>query len=153
MLVNPSDTCEQRKHSRMNNIKCEECHVGETERSQKPGFKEHRRPSSITSEVAKRICVNHPHHFMELENTEILTTEYKWFERGVKEAIYIRALNPSLNREEGRDNLPLVLDNIIKKRVKSGRGKGGGDVGVWGGGSYLCQSSHTPPTTSGGKQY
>ena len=32
---------------------------------------------------------------MRLENTEVLTTEPRWFERGVKEAIYYRALNPA----------------------------------------------------------
>ena len=60
-------------------------------------------------------------HTVELDNTEILTTEPRWFERGVKEAIYIRALNPSLNRDGGRYNLPPVWDNIIKKRVKAER--------------------------------
>ena len=47
----------------------------------------------------------------------------------MKEAIYIRALNPSLNRDGGRYNLPPVWDNIIKKRVKADRprsGRGGG---------------------------
>ena len=43
-----------------------------------------------------------------MDNTEVLTTEPRWFERGVKEAIYIRALNPSLNRDGGRYNLPPV---------------------------------------------
>ena len=68
----------------------------------------------------------HPEHSVELENTEILVTESRCFERGVKEAIYIRALNPSLNRDGGRYNLPPVWDNIIKKRVKAdGQGEGG----------------------------
>ena len=57
---------------------------------------------------------------------EVLTTEPRWFERGVKEAIYIRALNPSLNRDGGRYNLPPVWDNIIKKRVKADRPRRGG---------------------------
>ena len=67
---------------------------------------------------------------MKLDNTEILTTEPRWFERGVKEAFYIRALNPSLNRDGGRYNPPPVWDNIVKKRVKAERpkrGKGGGE--------------------------
>ena len=66
---------------------------------------------------------------MELENTEILTTESRWFERGVKEAISIRALNPSLDRDGGRYNFPPVWDNIIKKRVKADRPRRGGGVG------------------------
>ena len=92
-------------------IKCEEydaVYVGKTERSLKARFSEHRRPSSTTSEVSKHIHVDHPQHSVELDNTEVLTTEPRWFERGVKEAIYIRALNPSLNRDGGRYNLPLV---------------------------------------------
>ena len=105
-------------------IKCEECeatYVGETERFLKSRFNEHRRPSSITSEVAKHIQTDRPEHAVELDNTEILTTEPRWFERGVKEAIFIRALNPSLNRDGGRYNLPPVWDNIIRKRMKAER--------------------------------
>ena len=48
--------------------------------------------------IAKHIHIDHPQHSVELENTEVLTTEPRWIERGVKETIYIRALNPSLNR-------------------------------------------------------
>ena len=110
-------------------IKCEECdavYVGETERSLKARFSEHRRPSLTTSEVSKHIQVDHPQHSVKLDNTEVLTTEPRWFERGVKEAIYIRALNPSLNRDGGRYNLPPVWDNIIKKRVKADRLRRGG---------------------------
>ena len=109
-------------------IKCEECevtYISQTERSLKSRLNKHRRPSSITSEVSKHIHIEHPEHSVELENTEILTTESRWFERGVKEAIYIRALNPSLNRDGGRYNLPPVWD-IIKKRVKTDRPSRGG---------------------------
>ena len=60
-----------------------------------------------------------------LENTEILTTESRWFDRGVKGAIYIRALNQSLNRDGGRYNLPPVWD-IIEKQVRADRPRRGG---------------------------
>ena len=105
-------------------IKCEEwdvVYVGETERSLKARFSEHPRPSSRTSEVSKHIHVDHPQHSIELKNTEVLPTESRWFERGVKEAICIRALNPSLNRDGGRYNLPPVWENIIKKKLKADR--------------------------------
>ena len=52
-----------------------------------------------------------------MENTKILEVEHKWFERGVKEAIHIRALKPSLNRDGGRYNLPPIWNNIIKERL------------------------------------
>ena len=77
---------------------------------------------------------------MELENTEILTTESRWFERGVKEAISIRALNPSLDRDGGRNNFPPVWDNILKKRVKADRPRRGGG----GGGHRFCHHTHLP---------
>ena len=113
-------------------ISCEECdatYVGETERSLKARFGEHRRPSSTTSEVSKHIHTDNPNHNITLENTKILSVEHKGFERGVKKAIYIRAMNPSLNRDGERYNLPPVWNNIIKKRLTdngAGTTKGGG---------------------------
>ena len=111
-------------------VKSDATYVGKTERLLKARFSEHRRPSSTTSEVEKHIHTDQPEHTVELDNTEILTTEPRWFERGVKEAIYIRALNPSLNRNGGRYNLPPVWDNIIQKRVKAERRRRGGLVTI-----------------------
>ena len=126
-------------------IKCEECetmYVGETERPLKARFSEHRRPSSTTSEVSKHIHVDHPQHSMVLENTEVLTTEPRWFERGVKEAICIRALNPNLNRDGGTYNLPPVWDNM-KKKVKADRPRSRGTLS--------SPSRTTSPPTSPGR--
>ena len=77
----------------------------------------------------RAIHTDNPNHNITLENTKILSVEHKWFERGVKEAIYIRAMNPSLNRDGGRYNLPLVWNNIIKERLTdngAGTTNGGG---------------------------
>ena len=130
LLVKPKDpVSKENVVGPVYKIKCEKCeamYVGETERSLKARFSEHRRPSSSNSEVAKHIHVEQPDHSVELDHTDILTTESRWFERGVKEAIYIRALNPSLNRDGGRYNLPPVWDNIIQKRVAADRPKRGG---------------------------
>ena len=121
LLVKPKDPASKENVvGPVHKIKWEECDgvfVGETERSLKVRFSEHRRPSSTTWEVSKHIHVDHPQHSMELENTEVFTTEPRWFERGAKEAISIRALNPNLNRDGGRYNLPPVWD-IINKKVK-----------------------------------
>ena len=119
-------------------IKCEECeatYVVEKERSLKLRCNEHWKLRSTPSEVAKHIDLEQPEHSVELENTEILTTESRWLERGVNEAICIRAVNPSLNRDSGRYNLPPVWDNIIKERVKADkprrrRRRGGGLVSI-----------------------
>ena len=127
-------------------IRCEECettYVGETERFLKSRFNKRRRPSSTTSHVAKHTHLEQPEHSVELKNTESLTTESSWFERGVKEAIYIRALNPSLNRDGRRCNLPPAWENIIKK--SEGRQA---EEGV----ALLPSSRTTPPTISAGQQ-
>ncbi|KAI8483232.1 hypothetical protein Bbelb_391140 [Branchiostoma belcheri] len=80
---------------------CRETYIGETERSLKTRFLEHRRPSSVASEVSQHIHIESPGHTVDLEGVRILDTEQDYFKRGIKEAIYIRALQPSLNRDGG----------------------------------------------------
>ena len=117
LLVHPKDPAEKDKvDGPVYKISCEECkatYIGETECSLKARFGEHRRPSSTTSEVSKHIHMDNPNRNITLENTNILLVEHKWFVKGAKEAIYIRALHPFLNRDGGRYNLPLVWNNII----------------------------------------
>ena len=98
---------------------CEADYVGKTERSLKARFDEHRRPSSSTSEVSWHIHNGCKGHTVHMEEAKILTVEPKWFERGVKEAIYIWALHPSLNRDGGRYNLPPVYNNMITRHVNT----------------------------------
>ena len=77
--------------------KCDASYIGETERSLKTRFQEHRRPSTVTSEVSRHIHADHPEHDVSLEEAKVLTVEARWFERGVKEAVFIRQHRPSLN--------------------------------------------------------
>ena len=97
---------------------CTEVYIGETERSLKTRFLEHRRPSSTTSEVSQHIHIESPGHHVDLEKVQILDREPRYFERGVKEAIYIRVNQPSLNRDGGRYKLPKVYDPILMSRVR-----------------------------------
>ena len=100
-------------------IKCEECvgeYSSETERSLKSRFSEHQQPNSTTSEVSKHIHVDHPQHFVELENNEVITTEPRWFERRVKEAIYIRALKPKPHQRWREVQFTTSMGLIIKKK-------------------------------------
>ena len=128
MLFRPKDPIDKEKVvGPVYMIPCDSCdakYVGETERSLKARFSEHRRPSSATSEVSKHIHQDNPDDGVAMDKTEILAVEPKWFERGVKEAIYIRATQPSLNRDGGRYNLSPVWTNILKKHVKGTRTKG-----------------------------
>ncbi|KAI8512320.1 hypothetical protein Bbelb_089590 [Branchiostoma belcheri] len=48
-----------------------------------------------------------------LDKVRILDTEQDYFVRGVKEAVYIRAHQPSLNRDGGRYRLPATFDALL----------------------------------------
>ncbi|KAI8497357.1 hypothetical protein Bbelb_246630 [Branchiostoma belcheri] len=99
---------------------CKETYIGETERSLKARFLEHKRPSSTTSEVSQHIHIESPGHSVSLDKVKILDTEPEFFARGIKEAIYIRALQPSLNRDGGRHRLSATYDPLLtESRVLS----------------------------------
>ena len=76
--------------------KCKECYIGERERSLKTSFLEHKRPSSTSLEGSNHIHMESPSHHIDLDEVKILDREPCWFERGVKEAIYIKVKNPTL---------------------------------------------------------
>ena len=76
-------------------------------------------PSSSTSEVSRHVHTTEPGHSIDIANAEILEVEPRWFERGVKEAIHIRTLCPSLNKDRGRYNLSPIWTSLLRNR---GRG-------------------------------
>ncbi|KAI8496080.1 hypothetical protein Bbelb_259220 [Branchiostoma belcheri] len=96
---------------------CRETYIGETERSLKTRFLEHRRPGSVASEVSQHIHIESPGHTVDLEGVRILDTEQDYFKRDIKEAIYIRALQPSLNRDGGRYRLQTTFDPLLTSHV------------------------------------
>ena len=53
-------------------------------------------------------------HKLDPEETKILEQESRYFQRGVREAIFIRARAPSLNRDGGRHHLPHIYDTLVK---------------------------------------
>ncbi|KAI8486040.1 hypothetical protein Bbelb_361400 [Branchiostoma belcheri] len=75
---------------------CRKTYIGETER--------------ITSQ---HIHIESPGHTVTLDKVRILDTEQDYFVRGVKEAVYIRAHQPSLNRDGGRYRLPATFDALL----------------------------------------
>ena len=58
-------------------------------------------------------CQNLSGHEINLDEVKILDRESSWYEQGVKEAVYIRALRPSLNRDGGRFQLPHIWDPLL----------------------------------------
>ena len=49
--------------------------------------------------------------------TLILDREPRWFERRVKEGIYIKVNKPTLNKDGGRYKLPGVYESILRSSV------------------------------------
>ena len=47
----------------------------------------------------------------------VLCTEENWFKRGVKEAVAIRKIRPSLNKDLGRHHLSSIYDKFIRSSV------------------------------------
>ena len=98
---------------------CPDSYIGETERTLRARFQEHCRPSSANSEISRHIHKDSPGHNVDINNAKILEREPRWFERGVKEAIHIRAKVPSLNKDGGRHQLPHIWDRLISKQLGS----------------------------------
>ena len=103
---------------------CEESgsYVGETERTAESRLKEHfstavlSGTSTLKSAVMAHARERH-HHFRPEDLTILSSGNTNWHERGVKEAVYIRGLQPSINRDQGRHQLPSHFDSLIKKAV------------------------------------
>jgi len=94
---------------------CQEHYIGETGQPLKNRMSQHRRASSSGNDSAVYTHLKASGHQFELEDVVILDREQRWYERGVKEAIWVRAEQPSLNRSGGvRTNLSHGWDRTIK---------------------------------------
>ena len=124
ILVRPKDkVIKERVVFPIYHISCDnydDSYIGETGRSLKARFSEHKRASSVNSEVSKHINCDHSDHSIPLDNVKILEVEPKWFERGMRAVIQIRMNNPTLNKDAGRYNLTPVWNNALKKLGRRG---------------------------------
>ena len=57
---------------------------------------------------------------------KILYTENNWYKRGIKEAIAICKLKPSLNKDGGRYHLSTIYDDVINNKVRTKQPEHGG---------------------------
>ena len=113
-LVAPKDKIKkEQKTGVVYHIKCEcgQDYIGETERQLKDRLSEHTRKSS----VEKSAMANHLHFTKHklLSDHKILDQDPDWHRRGVKEAIQIRKHKPSLNKDQGRHQLPNIWNDLI----------------------------------------
>ena len=75
LLVAPKDKTEKKDVA----SPCTESFIGETERSLKTRFLEHRRPSSTSSEVSQHIHIESPGHYVDLDQVKVLDRELRFF--------------------------------------------------------------------------
>ena len=99
-------------------------YIGETSRQSRQRFKEHSSNAKMYNGQYKSAVMQHAadtgHSFRE-EDSIILDTDDNWRSRGIRESVFIRALNPSLNRRSDRTDrytLPAVYDSILKAAIK-----------------------------------
>ena len=59
---------------------------------------QHRRANSSGQDTAVHLHLREKNHDFEDNNVNILAREDRWFERGVKESIYVRLEQPSLKQ-------------------------------------------------------
>ena len=62
----------------------------------------------------------------------IICTEENWFKRGVKEAVAIRKIGPSLNKDQGRYHLSTIYDKFIQSSVTMKTSRNGAKDGTEG---------------------
>ena len=112
-LVRPKDKPSKLdKHGAIYHISCDNCpaqYIGETERVLAKRLKEHHKPPSPVGEH----MTNKHHKFNECD-VKVLDSDARWLQRGIKEAIYIAARHPQLNRDSGRYTLSGAYNDIIE---------------------------------------
>ena len=114
LLMTPKDKGPILKRSgviyrfKCNRMECNEEYIGESARNFGERFKEHlKAPSPIHDHI------NISGHTVSIEDFSILAREDQNLLRTIKEAIYIRANNPSLNRNVGKFHLPHIWDEVL----------------------------------------
>ncbi|XP_023821902.1 uncharacterized protein LOC111949272, partial [Oryzias latipes] len=80
---------------------CNEQYIGETKQPLHKRLYQHRRANPSGPESAVHLHLKATNHSFEDSEVRILARERGWFERGVKEAIFVKKDKPSLNKNGG----------------------------------------------------
>ena len=93
---------------RCGRTECDDEYIRESARTFEERFKEHlKAPSPIYGHD------NTTGHKTTVENFKIIGREGHGISRTIKEVIYIRVNNPTLNRNVGKYNLPHIWDKVL----------------------------------------
>ena len=93
----------------MYNVPCASCpdfYVGETARALGRRFQEH---SSTDKESAVLEHIKNSGHSLSFDDVRVLTTEPNYSARKIKEALEIYKAQPTLNRDQGYEIAPVLL--------------------------------------------
>ena len=103
-LMKKSEVIYRYKCDRM---ECDEEYIGESSRTFEERFEEHQKGPSPS--------FNHYNsgHKISIENFDIAGREDQNLTRTIKEALYIRVNDPSLNRNIGKYHLPHIWDEVL----------------------------------------
>ena len=89
-------------------VDCDEEYIGESSRTFAERFKKHQKtPSPIFDHS------NISGHQVTIDNFNIVGREDQNLSRTIKEALYIRVNNPSLNKNIGKYHLPHIWDEVL----------------------------------------
>ena len=89
-------------------VECDEEYIGESSRTLGERFKEHlKAPSPIYDHF------NTNGHNITIDNFNIVGREDHNLNRWIKEALFIRVNNPSLNKNIGKYHLPHIWDEVL----------------------------------------
>ena len=83
-------------------------YIGESARTFEERFKEHLKPPSPIFDHS-----NISGHAVTIDNFSIVGREDQNMKRAIKEALYIRKNNPSLNKNIGKYHLPHIWDEVL----------------------------------------
>ena len=92
----------------MEGVECDEEYVGESSRTFGERFKEHQKTSSPIFDH-----YNNTGHNISVDNFNIVGREDQNLKRAIKEALFIRVNNPSLNKNIGKYHLPHIWDEVL----------------------------------------
>ncbi len=90
---------------------CNACYIGETGRTLVERLRDH---VSDNNSAVKRHHLDTGHPLPNEQDIKIVNVESNAFRRKVKEAIFIKVNNPSLNQNIGKFNLPPIYDQLLE---------------------------------------
>ena len=124
LLVHPKDkTPDLQKGVVVYQITCPQCqhlYMGEAGRTLATRMKDHTNHSTQPTAMGAH-CREHG-HVISKNNVEVLAREEGWFKRKVREAIKIKTLQLTINRDQGFD-LPTIYSEILPVSVTRDRSR------------------------------